>query len=83
MIYRLIKNIFEINQKTKKEKLLNAVGVNMGYDSDFIADLLLMLWNWNKVNFLINSSKGKYENVIAFILIIIGLLTVLNLRHGG
>ena len=36
MIYRVIKSIFGINQNVKKEKLLNAIGINMEYDSDFI-----------------------------------------------
>ena len=36
MIYRVIKSIFGINQNVKKEKLLNVMGVNMKYDSDYI-----------------------------------------------
>ena len=36
MIYRVIKSIFGINKNVKKEKLLNSMGINMEYDSDFI-----------------------------------------------
>ena len=36
MIYRVIKSIFGINQNVKKEKLLNAMGINIKYDLDFI-----------------------------------------------
>ena len=54
VIYKIIKSIFGINQNVKKEKLLNAMGINMEYDSDFIDRLipnalkLKLGWLFNK-----------------------------------
>ena len=67
MIYRVIKSIFRINQNVKKEKLLNTIGINIEYDSDFIDRLTPDALKLKLVDFYCKFLKRKIWDVIAFI----------------